>query len=83
MLRGVRADGKTSAARARVSFVVRGLAFGGFPHHPGALSTHQRRKNLRTDLANLALLCGTHHTRVHQGWKLMQLHDGVWDARAP
>ena len=36
-----------------------------------------------SNLDNLALVCGRHHTRVHQGWKLSQLDDGTWDARAP
>ncbi|MFZ4515102.1 MAG: DUF222 domain-containing protein [Acidimicrobiia bacterium] len=36
-----------------------------------------------SNVDNLALLCGHHHTRVHQGWKLHQCLDGTWDARAP
>ena len=53
---------------------------------PGMCEVHHLvswQEGGESDLDNLALLCGTHHTRVHQGWKLMQLPGGVWDARAP
>jgi hypothetical protein len=36
-----------------------------------------------TDVTNLALLCGRHHTRVHQGWTLQQAGGGIWDASPP
>ena len=36
-----------------------------------------------SNLDNLALLCGHHHTRVHQGWNLTTHPDGTWDARGP
>lgn len=31
-----------------------------------------------TDLDNLALLCGSHHRRIHNGWKLSRGPDGLW-----
>lgn len=36
-----------------------------------------------SDLDNLALLCGRHHSRVHHGWKLHGHPDGTWDAIPP
>jgi hypothetical protein len=36
-----------------------------------------------SNIDNLALLCGHHHTSVHQGWKLIALPGGEWDARGP
>jgi hypothetical protein len=36
-----------------------------------------------TDLDNLAMLCGRHHDRVHDGWKLVRHTDGAWDATPP
>jgi hypothetical protein len=41
-------------------------------------------RNGRTDLANLALLCGYHHRLVHEGgWSLSRHTSGRWQFRRP
>lgn len=36
-----------------------------------------------TNLANLALVCGHHHHRIHDDWKLTRLDTGGWDVAPP
>jgi 5-methylcytosine-specific restriction endonuclease McrA len=36
-----------------------------------------------SNVDNLALLCGIHHTHVHKGWNLQRYQDGTWDAVPP
>ncbi len=37
----------------------------------------------RTDLANLALLCERHHTKVHHGFTVVRQPDGTWRTYRP
>jgi hypothetical protein len=61
--------------------------FRGCAAPPGRCDAHHLRwwrDGGRTDLANLALLCGFHHRLVHEGgWRLHRDGNGRWQATPP